>query len=372
MLDWLEGGGDIFFAPSARFPNRDQFGAFGLDLQGSVSFVSMFAEYARTFAGGNAVSGRVILGWKRFDVEFSGRWYDEHFDNPHARGSAADDEYRGQRDRDEAGGGVRATFRPVKWFHGRVDLDLWYRPTLDYSALDLSSRFNFLPLDWLVVSTGVDYRDKVLSEGGRDEDYGDSSSTTTVVDPINRRILRIDDARRIGRGAKVEAWLQLAFTPLSNLKIVAFIKSTLWDEEVSERAYYYPEPLRLDLNSYYKGHFAHDFYTWLLVSYRPVDGLDLSARVKYLDVETEYAVRGDRYIEGWLQVRWRIATPVWFQLRYRIRGYLDEDVRRLDPDGDGQTDLAFATSDGGEGTVFETYIPTDIEHVLKGVVEVKF
>jgi len=375
MIDWLEGGGDLFFAPAARYPNRDQFGAFGLDVQGTVSIVSLFAEYARTFDGGNAVSGRVILGWKRFDVELSGRWYDDEFDTPHARGSAADDEYRGQRDRDEAGGGVRVTFRPLKWFNGGVDLDVWTRPTLGYSALDLTSRFDFVPLDWLVVSTGVDYRDKVLSQGGRDEDYDDKGTSTIEVDPYNRRILDILDERTVGRGAKVAAWLQLAFTPLGNLKIVAFVKSTLKDDEVSERAYYYPQPLRLDLSNYYADHFAHDFYTWLRVDYEPIDGLELSARVKYLDVDTEYEVRGDRYVEGWLQARWRIADPVSLQLRYRIRGYVDEDVRRgQDTDGDGEPDLVPETYDieGGTAGIFETYVPSDIEHVLKGVVDVKF
>lgn len=374
MVDWLESGDDLYFAPSARFPNRDQFGAFGLDVQGTVSIVSLFAEYARTFDGGNALAGRVILGWKRFDVELNGRWYQASFDNPHARGTAADDQYRGQRDRDEAGGGVRVTFRPLKWFNGRVDLDLWTRPSLDYSALDLTTRFDFVPLDWLVVSTGVDYRDKVLSQGGRDEDYADSTLTTVVVDPYGRHILSIDDDREVGRGARVAAWLQLALTPLAGLRIVGFFKSTLWDDEVSDRAYYYPDPLRTELNQHYAENFAHDFYTWLLVGYEPLDGLELSARVKYLDEDTEFNVRGDRFVEGWLQVRWRIADPVWFQLRYRIRGYLDEDVRRgLDTDGDGEPDVQSVTVYEDEGVgIVETYVPTDIEHLLKGVVEVQF
>lgn len=374
MIDWLESGDDLFFAPAARFPNRDQFGAFGLDVQGTLSIVSLFAEYARTFDGGNALAGRVVLGWKRFDVELSGRWYEAAFDNPHAGGTAAPDEYRGQRDRDEAGGGVRVTFRPLKWFNGRVDLDLWYRPSLDYAGLDLTTRFDFVPLDWLVVSTGVDYTDKVLSEGGRDEDYADSSFTEVTVDPYGRRILSITDDRDVGRGARVAAWLQLAVTPLTELQVVAFAKSTLWDDEVSERATYYPEDLRLDLNRYYRENFAHDFYTWLMLSYEPLDGLELSARVKYLDEDIEYTVRGDRYVEGWLQARWRIAEPVWFQLRYRIRGYVDEDFRRtVDTDGDGEPDAATEQIDDEGGTaIVETYIPDDIEHVLKGVVEVKF
>lgn len=368
MIDWLESGSDVFFSPSSGWPNRDQFGAFGLDVQGHIAFVSVFAEYARMFDGGNALSGRVVLGWKKFDVELNGRWYQAEFDNPHARGKAADDEYFGQRDRDEVGGGARVTFRPLKWFNGRVDLDVWYRPTLDVSALKLTSRFDFVPLDWLVLSTGLDFKDKVLSQGGRDEEYNDDGGIVSVVDPYERRIVDVTDERDVGRGARLAAWFQVRAEPLRDLNIVAFFKSTLWDAQVSERATFYPEPIRFRLNQFYANNFAHDFYAWLLVSYKPIDRLEVSARVKFLDEETEFDVRGDTFVEGWLQVRWKIIDALSLQVRYRVRGYLDENIARLSEEDLQNAELA---GDGGVSNYYHVRVG-DVEHLLKAALEYKF
>ncbi len=73
-------------------------------------------------------------------------------------------------------------------------------------------------------------------------------------------------------------------------------------------------------------------------------------RVKYLDDEVHYDVRGESFIEGWLQVRWLIVDWVGFQLRYRARGYLDsrKDIR----------------ADWGPSN--------SVEHLIKGSIDLKF
>ena len=59
------------------------------------------------------------------EIELSLRQYGTGFDNPHARGTAAADEYQGMRDRDERGVRVKGFYD----FNERVrftgDVDLW-------------------------------------------------------------------------------------------------------------------------------------------------------------------------------------------------------------------------------------------------------
>ncbi len=319
-LDWTESD-DLYFVPSAAYPNRGWFGAYGVDLQGRVDLFSLRGEYARTAHGGDAALLRLILAWPLVDLEMSGRYYESDFDNPHARGQAAADEYMGQRDRDEAGGNLRVTARPLDWLQTRVDLDVWYRPSLDYASLALRTRFDVTPLDWLGLSFGVDYTDKDLSEGGRDEKYEDDVSTD--VEGVQQR--------DVGAGARVAAWAQLRLRVVEGVQIMAFYKSILWDAEVTERAYVYPEPVRGLLSTYYDANFAHDHYAWLSVTARLAPPLLLSARFKYYDAESEFTYRGESYVEGWLQLRARLGAGLSLQSRYRLRYFLDErDAIRAD------------------------------------------
>ena len=320
LFDWVETD-DLVFTPSSRYPNRDTVGGYGLDLQGHLDIFTLRGEYARTVHGGDAAVLRLILAWPVLDLELSGRYYSQDFDNPHARGFAAADEFEGQRDRDEAGGNLRLTVRPLDWLNARVDLDVWYRPSLDYASLTLKSRFDIEPIDIVTFSFGVDYADKDLSEGGRDEEYSDDTSTDEEGE--------ID--RDVGAGARVSAWAQLRVRVHPRVQMIAFYKSTLWDAEVTEKAYAYEEPVRLLLASFYDENFAHDHYAYLLVRARVIDPLWISGRVKYYDAETEFSYRGESYVEGWLQLRWKIIAALSVQARYQLRYYVDErDTVRAD------------------------------------------
>lgn len=339
LLDFGWSTDDLHFARSARFPDRDDAGAVGVDLAGHIDFFSIFGEYAHSFAGGDAVLLRTVLGWQRLDVELLGRYYAERFDNPHARGTAAPDELDGQRDRDEAGGRMRLNVRPFDILRARVEVDFWHRMSLDVTNMALRSRFDVDPLDWLTIAAGVDYTDKDLTEGGRDEEYDDDVSQEES-----------ETVREVGAGVRVAAWAAIIADVIPELRIIAFYKSVWRDAEVSERAYVYPEDIRLRLNSYYDGNFARDHYVYLLVAGEIIDGLVLSGRVKYLDEEADFTYRGESYLEGWVQLRWRIVDAVYAQLRYRVRGFLDDrDTIRADW--------------GPE---------VNPEHLLKGTVEVRY
>ena len=342
-LQWLEGDGDLRFAPSARFPNRSWYGAFGVDFHGRIDFVTLFGEYARTFHGGNAAFLAVVLGWKGYDVELSGRYYQDTFDNPHARGPyGQDDEYLGQRDRDEAGGRLRFNARPLGWLRARFDLDVWYRPTLDYTALELGSRVELDALEWLTFSVGVEYRDKVLSAGGRGEEWDDDTSTKGPcfdnageqlglaaddsrncgsVDAVERRCVK---ERDVGRGAKLAIWAQIRADVHPRVRLLLFYKANLWDAEVSTLAYAYEQEMRESLHSFYEDHFAHDTYVYLQASWKVIDQLSIAARFKFLDEEIDFDYRGESYLEGWLQIRWQIIEQLAFQARYRVRGWIDD------------------------------------------------
>ena len=310
--DWQEPN-DLYFTESARYPDRDSYGAFGVSLKGHYAFFSLFSEYAYAFGGGSAVILRTAFGWDKVDLEISGRYYAAGFDNPHARGSATADEYQGQRDRDEGGGRLRLSARPLDWLNGRVDLDVWYRPSLDYASLKMTTRFDFDITDWMTFSIGLDYTDKDISAGGRDEEYEDDVSESGG-----------EKLRDVGAGARLAIWEQLRFDITPRVRLLLFNKSTLWDAEVTLAATAYQEPIRRRLNSFYDESFAHDYYVYLLCTARVIDTLVLSARIKYLDEQMDFAFRGESFLEGWVQVRWQIIPELAIQTRYRVRGYLDE------------------------------------------------
>ena len=341
FMDWhgWRDSGDLDFTPSASYPaGRDLLGAFGVDFLARFANVSIGGEYAHTYVGGNAAVLRANVGFPSIDLELIGRYYQDSFDNPHARGTAQSDEYQGQRDRDEAGGRVRVTAYPLPWLDARLDLDVWHRMSLATTNLSLDGKLYLDPLEWLSIMTSVGYVDRDLTAGGRDEVYDRSDEVRDEDADIDEYEIDPEIAASAydttvpgGRGSKVAARLRLQFNPARWLRLEAGYRATFFDQRVTLKATVYPEAERNDLHRFYEKNYALDHWAYFLVRGNPHEDLQLQARFKYLDDEARFDYRGESFIEGYLQAKWTVVPKRYeagftmaVQLRYRARYWIDE------------------------------------------------
>jgi len=177
------------FSWSARMPrDRNEYGAMGANLRFGVGSVDVAAEYARTDLGGNAVFARAIYSpgsWG--EITLSGRYYDAVFDNPHSRPRAQRDELHGLAGRNETGGRLEATIKPMSGLRLVTNLDMWANPWLpqfnDLGEVSYVAKSE-MPLDLNVsqritwgftrdedISLLLDYKNKDITNNGREEVY---------------------------------------------------------------------------------------------------------------------------------------------------------------------------------------------------------
>ncbi len=177
--------GAVYFAPSARYPDRARLAAFGLHARVG----ELAVEVARTQGGGNGAYGRIVGSPVRWlEVTLAARWYDPWYENPHGRGEAAPDEDLGLRQRNEQGMRVQAVVRPLRRLRWVTDVDVWQNPYRQVVTADgvqwrrdagapwdlrLGQRlaFNVTATERLVLSARFDNKD--LERNGRGETYQD-------------------------------------------------------------------------------------------------------------------------------------------------------------------------------------------------------
>jgi hypothetical protein len=312
FVRWPESD-DLVFAPSASYPAKRDFGAYGLDFRWGTGRTDLSAEYARTFDGAHAAFLRLTTSMGIADLELRGRYYSEDYDNPHARGTAAPDELFGQRDRDEAGGELRLTLYPTRWMETRVSLDVWHRMSLNLNNLSLNGRLAFEITRWLALTTGVQYQDKDLGEGDRTSEYGDDVSSILGVPTLSN-----------GQGIKLSVWATLSVDMGRRAKLRLEYKSAFEDIETTDGTSGYYKEFTPALYNWFQAHMEHTLTLAGALTVKPIDPLSLQMRVKYSEQDTKFSFRGETYVEGWLQARYNFK-PGWFlQARYRIRGYIDD------------------------------------------------
>lgn len=312
FVHWPESD-DLIFAPSAAYPDKKDFGAYGVDFRWGTGRTDISAEYARTFDGGNAAFLRLTTSMGIADLELRGRYYGEDYDNPHARGTAAPDELYGQRDRDEAGGEARLTLYPTRWMEARVSLDVWRRISLEVNHLTLTSRLAFEVTRWLAVTAGVQYQDKTIGEGGRDGEYDDRTSSSGGVETLT-----------VGTGINLSVWGTLSADLGRRTKLRLEYKSAFRDIETTNATGGYYKELTPVLYNWYRAHMEHTLTLAGALTVKPIDRLSLQLRVKYRDEDVKFDFRGETYVEGWIQARYTFK-PGWFlQARYRLRAFIDD------------------------------------------------
>jgi hypothetical protein len=314
-VDWLVEGMDPDFQEWSTRPYGGPFGAVGLNAAYGYNWLDLFGEVAYSIdsmhdgGGGPAAILRSLftLGKKK-ELELTARYYDKGFANPYARPIAAADEYDGLRARDELG--FRARFYgKLQDIYLRTRADWWTNPAEGWRhQLRLRVRADYEVATWFKPGAWVEYRDKDVSDTGRDNCYAVSSLEDIEGEPIECQ------------GEKIDLGVRLRFEPLKELTLTAFYQHRFAD----------------DHSNRYDSSFRMDSSFWFLAMYKPIKNVRLRARVRY---RFEALLHND-YLE---QSVWAyLEAQYWFKRIFRIKArfevlqYLDEressDLREPSPE----------------------------------------
>jgi hypothetical protein len=307
-INWLADGIDLDFQEWSRLPYGGPFGAVGLDASWGTGLFDLFLELAHTFdsqpeGGGFGAILRSTFTWKKHEVEGAARYYGTDFANPYARPISAADEHDGLRARDEAGVRFRYT--------GRV-LDLQLRSTLDFWT-QLSDtapkmmgvvRADYELESWLIPGVWIWYSDRDLAAGGHLDQCYEVSFENIEGEPVPCA------------GEKFQLGGQVRLIPTRDLTVTAKYQHRWLDDGRDD----------------FDNQFRQDMAAWLVVMYKPIEGLRLRARMRYLFE----AVSLDDYLEESLWVY--LEAAYWYRrdfrikLRYEVFSWLDDRASSSDRD----------------------------------------
>jgi len=296
-----------------RVPNRDYFGAVGVDFLFGVGPLEVSGEYAHNDGSGNAVLLQANVSRPRLEADLVFRHYDTDYDNPHNRGVSAADVYEGTRSRDESGFRLKGFAHPLDWLQVRGLVDLWRRPSTGLWNLQLYGKTDLMPTDKLRLSGFVRWTNKDLSRNERGWVYGGSAeadewqSGTSRDDDIEPEDWYDTD----GRGEKLQFGSQLDVHYIPATQLTLYYQRFYEDHGDSVT---YPtgdgpcEPW-----------FGVGNYYWVKVRVRPGELTTLTWRLKYLD-EDVFGDLGERSLETYLQIEQKVGKPPKPRMKFLLRG----------------------------------------------------
>jgi len=297
---WLTRGIDLDFQEWSRTPFGGPFGAVGVDAAWGIgSWLDLQGEAARSFdstpeGGGAAAVARAVGTWKKKVVEASLRYYDTDYANPYARPIAADDEYEGNRARDEAGGRVRFAGLLDRRVNLRAFADLWNQPstgawkTLVYlrGDIDVSKQFRW--------GLWGQIQDKDLGRGGRGECFEVSVENDENGEPIPCG------------GMKMQLTGRLRWAPDKRWWVAGQLQHEWLDD------------------GRYDDRFRRDLSTWAIITAKPVEGFTARLRARYLFEDTSDTTYLEESLWTYLDLSWRLANRRRIRLRWDLYYRLDD------------------------------------------------
>lgn len=320
------------------YPVPDVYGAVGLNGAYGLGPVDILGEATATFTGGSGLLLKAIWTPEQGEVEASLRRYGSDFDNPHARGLAAPDEYHGMRDRDELGARFRTQLDPLPWLRVRTTADLWDNPSINAAPnVDLLGQLTFSSLhDEVALSVYGRTVNRDLVENDHSYRYGGTLDEELIdegedgaVDPGDGEISGDRKGSRHQLGGQVSAKV------IPHMKLSAFYRRAYEDN-----ALLYPVS---DVACDYWYQIGH--YTWFRAQYDPTDSTRLTARVRYLD-EDVHGATGDHLVETYLQVDQKLPHRV----KLSARGTVGWDLPDTPAAWDRACELAAEGTPELEGT----------------------
>lgn len=297
----------------------DQYGAVGLNGSWGTGIVDFFGEYAYSFTGGSGVLVKSIINPLGGEVELSVRHYGTNFDNPHARGVAAADEFQGMRDRDEQGIRAKGYYDFTQRVRFTGDVDFW-RSNLEItpvSNLMMYGRLNTWIIEKkLMVGAYGKRADQNLASQGRANTYG--GSTDDLFEDARTETGTYDLTDVTDRsGTRNFAGIQARVVPIAPLDLSALYQRTWTDFGLL-----YPTEAGPCDYWYQIGH-----YGWFKARYKVLDPTTVTWRIRYRDDDI-HGSRELRQADTYLQVdqklpnRWKLVA----------RGLMGWDL--VDPEAD--------------------------------------
>lgn len=306
-IDWLANGIDLDFQEWSRLPYGGPFGAVGLDAAWGTGLFDLFLELAHTFdsqpaGGGLGAILRSTFTWKKHEVEGTVRYYGTDFANPYARPISAADEHDGLRARDEAGVRFRYTGK-INDLQLRSILDFWTQMSDKAPKMQGKVRADYELESWLIPGVWVWFSDRDLAAGGHGNCY-EVSFENIEGEPVPCA------------GEKYQIGGQVRLIPTRELAVTAKYQHGWLDDG------------RDDFNT----KFRQDASAWLVVMYKPIEGLRLRARVRYLFE----AVSLDDYLGEslwfYLEAGYWYKRDFRVKLRYEMFSWLDDRKSSEDRD----------------------------------------
>ncbi|MFT3710185.1 MAG: helix-hairpin-helix domain-containing protein [Archangium sp.] len=311
------------FQEYSRYPTGGAFGAVGLDAKTGFDQFRFFLEATHNFdgrlaskkMGGWGVEQRTTFSPKKHEFELSLRLYDPGFGTPYARPIASPDLLEGQRARNEAGVRLRWVGNWSKDWSTRIQVNLWVNPW----ALDEKSepvlgndptttvtqpagifnmwalaRIDFNGWKFFQPAVWVDVRNRNLASS----EHGTCASGSVLV---------TDGAPYTCSGDYYRIAARMDFFPRNRLFSASLQGYLTWRDDFR-----------------YKDRFRNDFQVWAEVRSTPTDWLQLRARTRYLNQDTE----DNAYLEtsswSFIEAAWLITKGTRIALRYDLYVWLDQ------------------------------------------------
>lgn len=294
------------------------FGSYGLWVTTGIGPFDATVEYARSLNNGDALQALLVLSQPWGQFEASGRYYGTGFDNPLATGLANPDEFRGQRDRDEAGGRLEASVWPHEVISARAFVDVWNNLSLRRTSIQGFGRVDVTPVEGLRLSAIADTTNRDARVNGRNRIYGGDYETTDF-DDRTFSLGELEGEVVDGAGAR-HAWAgEVRVGAIPNTTIRAFYRR--YYEDVGRL---YPNSGDPCVYGYMIGHYA-----WLRADIDPTATTRISLQARYEDDDV-FGSRDERFLEGWLQVRQQLPQNITLQLRGTMGSLLPDKAYPYD------------------------------------------
>ena len=298
---WLVDGLDLDFQEYAATPFGGPYGAIGVDAAVGFGIQDFFMEVSRSFDsqaddgnGGFGAILRSVTGLANTELEVSARYYDKKFNNPYGRPISAADEFDGRRARDEIGLRVQSESDFGKKVSLRTRADIWHASADDVLQLELFVRTD---IDWtkkFATAIWATYRNKNLGNGGRGQCYDESNQETDTGEAIPCF------------GQLIRTAARAQYKPLKKLKL-SLQYQHVWRDDKD-----------------YADRFRQDIAAIFGMSVRPIDRLNIRARVRYDWDDIADNGREEHTLWSYLDVGVKVREKNWIRARYDLRFWLDE------------------------------------------------
>ena len=204
--------------------------------------------------------------------------------------------------RDEAGGRIRYVGTHLdRHLTVRAAADLWTTLSDGLVKASVYARGDLELSDVYTVGLWLDWNDKDLARPGRGQCYqGDSTDLDlTTGEPLPCAGEKYRILGRLRMQPSKRYWVTLQYQ----------------HEFVDDRAY--PDHMRQDLSA------------WLIATAKPLDGLTVRGRLRYLFEDIEDNTRREQALVSTLESTLRVGTRWRLRLRYDLFAWLDQRERTL-------------------------------------------